>query len=170
MINGISSQRSRMTSGGDSGADLITATKVGGLSLAYSYLSDAEAYLAAARRLDEGGSQFSPKYFLLCHAIELALKAYILAKGGTEGDIKKIRHDLVAALSRAIDCGFQPANAKLREVIQRVASPHADYSFRYGGRWTHILPRAEVFDAAVSGLIKDVSSTVIDNSTILRIT
>jgi hypothetical protein len=159
-----------MTSRRDSETGLITATNVGGLSLAHNYLSDAEAYLAAARRSDEDAGEFSPKYFLFCHAIELALKAYILAKGGTERETKKIRHDLIAAWSRAVDLGFQPTNADLHRIVQRVAPPHADYSFRYGNRWTHILPRSEVFDAAVSDLIKDVSSTVMDHPAILRIT
>jgi hypothetical protein len=40
--------------------------------------------------LDEYASHFSPKYFLLCHAIELALKAYILAEGGTEKETKQL--------------------------------------------------------------------------------
>jgi hypothetical protein len=159
-----------MTSRRDSETGLMTVTNVGGLSLAHNYLGDAEAYLAAARRLDEHAGQFSPKYFLLCHAIELALKAYILARGGTEKETKKIRHDLIAAWFRAVDLGIQPTNAELHGIVLRVAPPHADYSFRYGKRWTHILPRAEVFDAAVSDLIKDVSSTVMDHPAILRIT
>jgi len=128
--------------------------------------------------MDEDAGQFSPKYFLLCHAIELALKAYILAKGGTEREIKKIRHNLIAAWSRAliaawsraVELGLQSKNAELHRVVKQVAPAHADYSFRYGKSWTHILPPAEVFDAAVSDLIKDVSQSVIDHPAILRIT
>jgi hypothetical protein len=32
---------------------------------------------------------FSPVYFLLCHGIELSLKAFILASGGSERELKK---------------------------------------------------------------------------------
>ena len=159
-----------MTSRRDSKTGMIIVTSVGGLSLAHDYLGDAEAYLASARRLDEHAGQFSPKYFLFCHAIELALKAYILAKGGTEGETRTIRHDLIAAWSRAADLGLRSTNAELHRIIEQVAPPHADYSFRYGKSWTRILPRAEVFDAAVSDLIKDVSPTVMDHPAILRIT
>jgi hypothetical protein len=160
---------SRMTLTRDGKADRITATYVGGMSMAHDYLGDAEAYVSAARKLDEHTGQFSPKYFLLCHALELALKAYILAKGGTDKEIRKIRHDLVAAWSSAIALGFRPTNAELDGIVKQVAKAHKDYSFRYGKSWTHFLPSADVFDAAVSRLIEDISPTVMDHPAILRI-
>jgi hypothetical protein len=97
----------------DNETGLITATNVGGLSLAHSYLGDAEGYLSAARLLDEHAGQFSPKFFLLCHAIELVLKAFILAKGGTEKETKKIKHDLIAAWSRAVALGLQQKKMRI---------------------------------------------------------
>ena len=159
-----------MTLNRDNAMGLMTATNVGGLSLAHSYLSDAEAYLSAANLLDEHRGQFSPKLFLLCHAIELALKAFILAKGGTEKETRKIKHDLTAAWSRAVALGFQPNNADLSGIVEHLAKPHKDYSFRYGKSWTHILPRSDLFEAAVSDLINDVTPTVMDHLVVLRIT
>src|SRR5205809_22903 len=78
---------SQMTINRD-GEQLLTATSVGGLTLAHQYLGDAVSYVSAAKLLDESDGHFSPKYFLLCHALELALKAYILATGSTEKDTK----------------------------------------------------------------------------------
>lgn len=160
----------RMTLKRDSETGLVTATNVGGLSLAHNYLGDAEGYLSAARQLDEHAGQFSPKYFLLCHAIELALKAFILAMGGTEKETRKIKHDLTAAWSRAVALGLQPKNAEFSGIVERLAKPHKDYSFRYGKSWTHILPRSDLFEAAVSDLINDVTPTVMDCPVVLRIT
>jgi len=45
---------------------------------------------------------YSPKpYYDCCHAIELALKAFLLAKGQTEQFLRRLGHDLVAALDEA---------------------------------------------------------------------
>jgi hypothetical protein len=142
---------------------------VGGLSLAHNYLDDAEAYLVAARQLDDHPGHFSPKYFLLSHAVELALKAYVLAKGDAERETRKIRHDLDAALSRAVALGLT-SSTELQNVVRLVAPPHRDYSFRYGNSsQTHILRRADNFEATVSALISDVSAALPEHPALLKI-
>jgi hypothetical protein len=49
--------------------------------LAIGFIKDAEAYVESARQLERlpgGSSRFrQPTYFLLCQAMELALKAYL---------------------------------------------------------------------------------------------
>ncbi|WP_439370842.1 HEPN domain-containing protein [Bradyrhizobium sp. DASA03120] len=147
----------------------VTATRLMGLSLADNYLDDAEAYLSAAKQLTADLSHFSPKYFLLSHAIELAIKAYILAKGGCERETKRIRHDLDAALARALELGLQPSE-DLQKLVQRVAPAHRDYSFRYSSEpWTHILPSADSFENTVAELINQVSAALPDHHAVLRI-
>ena len=98
------------------------------------YLTDAKAYLKAGNALSQSDvDMFSPVYFLLCHGIELSLKAFILASGGSEGELKKqdIRHHLNALRDRARALGYQPANKKTDEVIDMLAPYHSDHSFRY---------------------------------------
>jgi hypothetical protein len=151
------------------GEQLLTATSVGGLTLAHRYLGDAVSYVSAARKLDESEGEFSPKYFLLCHALELALKAYILATGGTEKDTKKIKHDLELAWGTAIKNGLVSKNPDLSKLIERVALAHSDYSFRYNKTCTFILPQAQVFEVAVSGLIDDVMPVVQPHLGVLKI-
>jgi HEPN domain len=148
----------------------VTATRVMGLSLAHNYLDDAEVYLSAAKQLTEDPSHFSPKYFLLSHAIELAIKAYILAKGGSERETKKIKHDLDAALVRAVELGLQPSTG-LQKIVQHIAPAHRDYSFRYSNQaWTHFLPNTDSFEGTVAELIKQVSANLPDHAGVLRIT
>ena len=55
------------------------------------------------------GDGFSPvAYYLRCHAIELALKAFLLAKGFPKNDLKfKLKHNLNRALNRATEQGLQ---------------------------------------------------------------
>lgn len=172
-FKGFFSGRSQMTTERDSKPDTFTVTNVGGLTVAHSYLGDAENYLAAAKQLNPDVGQFSsPKYFLLCHAIELALKAYILASGGTERELKKreIRHALENLWIRATELGLRSTNDKLSKIIEQVGPAHEDHSFRYNpDTWTHLLPPADPFEAAVSDLISDVTVKV-DHLSILRIT
>jgi hypothetical protein len=150
-------------------SEILTATSVGGLTLAHQYLGDAVSYLSAAKLLDEHEGHFSPKYFLLSHAIELALKAYILATGGTEKQTKKIRHDLNLAWQKAVANGLRSNNSDLPKIIERIAPAHLDYSFRYNRSWSFILPQAEVFEAAVSDLINNVLLVLQQHPAILRI-
>jgi hypothetical protein len=51
--------------------------------LAIGFANDSEAYIGAAQQLENFRS-FGPRYFLFCHALELLLKAQILASGGDQ--------------------------------------------------------------------------------------
>src|SRR4051794_41387147 len=98
------------------------------------FLTDAKAYLKAGNALSQSDvDMFSPVYFLLCHGIELSLKAFILASGGSERELKKqdIRHHLNSLRDRARALGYQPANKKTDEVIDMLTPYHSNHSFRY---------------------------------------
>ena len=147
--------------------DPAVVTRITRLTSAFDYRDDSEAFLSAANQLDD--VQLIPKYFLLCHSIELALKAHILGHGGTNGEIRKIKHDLRAALKRARELGLQPA-AEVEEVVRLVAPPHKDYSFRYtNDMWTQVLPTLEALAATVAALIKQVSEALPPHTAILQI-
>jgi hypothetical protein len=104
--------------------------------VAIGYIADARSYLDAARLIESieehQPALFSPIYFLLCHAIELVLKAYILASGVTEAKLRqqKIRHNLDELRNLAVSLGYSPSK-KINAVIDLLAPHHADYSFRY---------------------------------------
>ncbi|WP_159012447.1 hypothetical protein [Bradyrhizobium sp. S69] len=67
--------------------------------LAISFLTDAQQYRQASRILHD--SRFdritSPQYFLISQSIELYLKAFIIAAGGKQSELKKrdTRHSLL---------------------------------------------------------------------------
>ena len=69
--------------------------------LAVAMLTDAKAYLKAARALARGPTIWSPQYFLLCHAIELILKSYLASQGATEKEVRELRHNLLKTYARA---------------------------------------------------------------------
>lgn len=63
----------------------------------------ASEFLAAARLQDLDRTPPSMvTYFLLGHALELAFKSVLIAHGTSEGDLRKIGHDLAAAIDAAI--------------------------------------------------------------------
>ena len=98
------------------------------------YLTDAKAYLKAGNALSQSDvDMYSPLYFLVCHGIELSLKAFILASGGSERELKQqdTRHHLNVLRDRARALGYQPANEKTNEVIEMLAPYHSNHSFRY---------------------------------------
>ena len=83
---------------------------------ALGFASDAEAYIGAARQLQDFKS-FGPRYFLFCHALELLLKAQILATGGDQAELLKIRHDLEKAFNRAVELGYAPIDDRVKHIV-----------------------------------------------------
>jgi len=84
----------------------------------------AEEYLSAAILVgaDPAHEISAPRYYLLGHSTELALKAFLLARGVSLDELKtKIRHDLEKALEMAEKLGL----LKLISVL-----PEEDYSVR----------------------------------------
>ena len=76
--------------------------------MAYHFVSDAEEYLKVARVIGQPFEISSPRYFLFCHAIELCLKAYILASGGDQSELKgSLSHRLKQTFERAGDPGIR---------------------------------------------------------------
>jgi len=128
-------------------------------------LRDAADYVESARQLvaqRTGGIILkwpSPTYQLLCHAIELTLKAYLAASGEPITRLANhIRHDLELALQCAQKHGFT-CDTRFREVVQSLTPYHLDHSFRYGkprGYVTHPDPSevADVIASTIEGVVE----------------
>lgn len=112
-----------------------TASDAPNRFLAVSFLTDAKQYRQAARILSD--SQFdqisSPQYFTISQSIELFLKAYIIAAGGTPAELRKhdIRYSLSKLAERAKQRGYDSRSAKTLAVIELLDPHHAEHSFRY---------------------------------------
>lgn len=130
--------------------------------LAVAFLTDADGYRAAAAALDESGKalHFSPRYFLLSHSIELALKAYILSSGGRGTEPKKLGHDLERALTRAKELGLSLTDRRIEQAIEWLAPSHKDMSFRYRQTGFKTLPELNELTELVSSLIDHVRPIV----------
>jgi len=103
--------------------------------LAVSFMTDAKQYRQAAHILSK--SQFerisSPQYFLISQSIELYLKAFIIASGGKQSDLRKhdVRHSLEKLFEIATANGYNSRSTKTAEVIDLLGPHHSDHSFRY---------------------------------------
>ena len=128
----------------------------------------ASEFLRAANSF-KCGDNFSPvPYYLRCRVIELALKAFLLAKGFPKNDLKdKLRHNLENALNSATELGLQSEVAiepKEKKEIKKANVYYARKGFEYFqvGKFAKGYPElpdlkilADVSSRLVSGL-KDV--------------
>src|SRR5215472_6681413 len=83
--------------------------------VAISLIQDARAYVECARVLDQHQRShpryFSPTYFLLRQAIELALKAHLAASGVPMETLRNdVGHNIDAAFRYVQRVGFAPAD------------------------------------------------------------
>ena len=95
----------------------------------------ASEFLRAADSF-ECGDGFSPvPYYLRCRVIELAQKAFLLAKGFPKNDLKeKLGHNLENALNSATELGLQSEVAiksEEAEEIKKANVYYADKGFEY---------------------------------------
>jgi hypothetical protein len=103
--------------------------------VAVSYMTDAKQYLAAAKALNASQTPnvTSPQYFLISQSIELFLKAFIIAAGGTQAELRKFdtRHSLAKLAKKAVERGYESKSEKTMGVIEMLDPHHAEHSFRY---------------------------------------
>lgn len=95
----------------------------------------AEDFLAAARAFQAPKNRFSPvRYYLICHSIELALKAFLFTAGYKKKDRKRLNHDLVKALNAAEENGLAEyfrITDKERESIEKANKLYPKKEFEY---------------------------------------
>ena len=103
-----------------------------------------------------------PRYFMLCHAIELALKAYLAHKGATYGQLKGFGHDLRELLINATQKGLS-LTAPTQRGIDILNQAHSKFWHRYptpeGGPWG--FPTIGQFAGAARELIEEVDKHLI---------
>jgi hypothetical protein len=95
------------------------------------FLERAQEFFQAYRDLPDRRPPSWPRYFMLCHSIELALKAYLLARGDTTAQLtKEFRHDLPKLLARAVEAGL-PLGVLAYSEIEHLGEAHGRLWARY---------------------------------------
>ena len=92
-------------------------------------------FLAAARTFQAPTNRFSPvRYYLICHSIELALKAFLFTAGYKKKDRKKLNHDLVKAFNAAEKNGLVEhiqITQRERETVEKANKLYPRKEFEY---------------------------------------
>lgn len=140
--------------------------------MAVGYISEAEAYHRAALLVHSSTEPLdaidlmAPALFLLCHATELALKAYLLSHGADPGakagGLKNpaVGHNLIALYEMAVDQGFEPADDRLASMVEWLGPAHQAHSFRYRGLGAYHLPLPALFTEVLASTILSIKGTV----------
>ena len=98
----------------------------------------------------------TPAYYLCCHAIELALKAYLRGKRASINELKRIGHDLSKAYKKALNNGLEDICVLTPEEVDAIELVNPIYSkkeFEYKRVGTKTLPRIDVLHATANSLI-----------------
>jgi hypothetical protein len=100
---------------------------------AFEYLAYAEQFYYSFYKLPDLLPSISwPRYFLLCHSIELALKAYLAKLGATPQHLKQWErgHKLDKLVTEAVEKGLH-LTPETQELIRALAEAHAKFWHRY---------------------------------------
>jgi len=126
------------------------------------YMHRARQFRRAAMQMADyvNGDQFWPKYALLTHAIELALKAFVnhsTPSGMPVGKEPK-QHDLLGWYRLAVECGL-PDDAGIDENIEYLNELHRIHYMRYPQRNSNPVPDLSVIaDATTDYLLDRITS------------
>jgi hypothetical protein len=101
--------------------------------LSNQFLCEARKYLNAADILirDKSADVKPPTYFLMCHALELLLKGYVMARGVSYEEALKLGHDLQKAHDKAVSVGLPIEGDHTQILIEKLSEFHDAFLFRY---------------------------------------
>jgi hypothetical protein len=124
--------------------------------LPYELLDRAQEFLWTYHNAPPTKPPYWPRYFLLCHAVELVLKAYIaLRRDLTQAELRDtFRHDLEKLLKEATRLGLT-IKSSVREV-EKLNEAHKKYWARYANEDAEPTFVIEQFEQSVEELFKAV--------------
>ena len=100
---------------------------------AFEYLAYADQFYQTFYKAPTFHPSISwPRYFLLCHSIELALKAYLAKLGATPQMLRQFerRHALDRLVTEAVEKGLH-LTPETQKGIRALAEAHAKFWHRY---------------------------------------
>jgi hypothetical protein len=125
----------------------------------------ARSYFEAGSKLGQDQDSFGlsmPAYFLYGHAIELALKSFLISQGTTAGRLKRIGHDLeeamrIACMSDAFDIHLSD---KHKAVVRMLNPYYRGKELEYLAIGAKTFPVIEEVEATARALVFGVKPPV----------
>jgi hypothetical protein len=123
--------------------------------------AEAMAFITAAASMEkpEDGPVLSTKHILLCHAIELILKAYVASRGDHDS-LLEFGHDLEKTLRRATQLGYRPSDARTEALVEWLTQFHITAD-RHGRRAWIVHPLACEAIAIVKIMMNEIAPCLI---------
>jgi hypothetical protein len=133
-----------------------------------SFWALARSYLSAADALMEQGrtDTFLPSIFLLCHALELGLKSYLLSVGATEPQLRGIGHDLVKCLAEAEARGLSTHlrfSQAERDDLNRINEYYERKELEYASGTAKTFPSVEQLRATVDRALTSIFNSLTED-------
>jgi hypothetical protein len=95
----------------------------------------------------------TPHYILVMHAVELALKAFLMKKGVGENKLKSIGHNLNALYKEAVDLGLSLDDPNTYTLIAWINEWHQPVKIRYEFTEQRELPACSVLVSLADAII-----------------
>lgn len=100
--------------------------------LSAMFFNNAHSFLISAEILIRESQKYIPTYFLLGHALELTLKAFLSAHGVPALELQRtFGHKLVEAYSKAAELKLKVDNEKVAPLVRVFSDFHEANVFRY---------------------------------------
>jgi hypothetical protein len=119
------------------------------------FMTDAVDFHAAGISL-KSLPHFGPKKLLLCHSVELAMKAFLMATGSTLDQVEDLRHDLKKLSNRCRRSGLVLKHPRAKQVLNMIAPVHKQHLLRYKEPGGVMMPSDIEFNEFVSSLLEDI--------------
>jgi HEPN domain-containing protein len=123
-------------------------------------LARAEEFFSASSQIVHGQDFLEwPRYFCLCHAIELALKAWLAFKGEDEARLRDYGHDLKEAMESAQgrELSLSPTTVRAINLLSPV---HKQLLPRYPVRTGEPIPSIRQFEKNADEILKAVRNGI----------
>jgi hypothetical protein len=123
---------------------------------------EAHSYLAAVRHLNgvDPHELIGPRYSLLAYALELALKAFLAAKGYDRPALRTIGNDLNDAHAAATAEGMTLTDERISTLVRLITPGLAEHRLGYAGTRSLELPNSEEARELIEELLRQISDAV----------
>jgi hypothetical protein len=131
--------------------------------LPFEFLDMAEQFWRSYRELSPHRYPIDwPRYFLFCHSLELALKAYLIRQGKSSTDARnEFGHRLADLLEACQEQGLSIDAADFRR-LSNLAEPHSKFWARYPREDWHLggIPTIHQFERPALNVFDQVSYAI----------
>jgi len=134
-------------------------TPKGLMRYAWDYLRVYDFILIAKKTIKDT-ELIAPRYFLLCHAIELGIKAFLKYKGASHDDLKKIGHDLEHLLDEIREKHNIVVDKDSYIRIMMVNAYYKEKNFEYSLMGYKELPSLEKLRSVTKIILSKLSSKI----------